>query len=352
MAAETAFVLYRWLLTEYNNPAAPLTTCRLLLSPTESEISARPEIAEVAEACTLDHFLRDSTEWRRDASDDNANVTVLYLAGHALERHREEQIVLMEDFGDGIGPLLRNSISTANIFNGMAPAGRQRNIALTQLYFFDMGRTRAVESARTELMSPSLVFDVEFSNLADPRSAVIFYASSSGQMAYGYSGGPTLFGDALLACLRGGAGRREEQADGGEAWVVSVHSLARALPMYVDRIAAAAEIEQRVVIGGSVNEAIVHYLPGPPPVEVALRVDPAAAHACTWVKIWNTADELAFEGRPPAPGDTFTLPAGVYRIVVETTAPTAWATPKPRWIVVEPPEHSIKVALTDAAPAQ
>jgi len=78
----------------------PLETVRMLLS---RDPDPEPDV----DRCTLENFLRAASDWRRDAS----NVTWLYLVGYGLELDRE-QVFLLEDFGDGIGPLLRNAVST------------------------------------------------------------------------------------------------------------------------------------------------------------------------------------------------------------------------------------------------
>jgi hypothetical protein len=299
--------------------------------------------------CTADNFLEAAAYWREDASTNAGNVTIAYLCGHAFEQHREDQTLLMSDFGNGLGGLLRNAVSTASLFNGMAQSRRQPNIALTQLYFFDFARTSHQELHELTWLNATGVFDAESLGIADERSAAIFYAAAPGQMAYGVRGG-TVFGLAVLDCLRGAAGRRAlgEAPDSASEWVVSVHSLARALPSYVDRLTSEYDIRQNVVVSGSVRDAVIQHLVNPPPVELRVEVAPEHLRGSIAIELRSDIDDMVQVVELES-GRALRVAGGFYRVTALVPDGSNIVPPKPRWTLLEPPVATINLNFTNAS---
>lgn len=320
-AALTAYKIYCWLLKRQNDLSMPLATCRLLLSPSPAEVEVEPELRGLVDHCTLANFLTAAKEWRTDASSHKENITFFYFAGHGLERKTGDQVLLMEDFSDGIGGTLRNAVESSNLSNGMAPFSTQRNISRTQLYFVDACRVHPKVFEKYEWMSTSIVWDVE-SSVFDDRQAPIFYAAVPGSKAFGLKGDQTIFSKALLQCLDSDAVDLKSE-DGEEQWCVSIHSLNTALGNSIRELNQTIGAEQNFITNGLRTDVIIRRLDQPPLINFVLEVEPRDALQVTKVEIKDMDGDLLNDatGNPielsvplsPHPYEC-TLPGGYYRI--------------------------------------
>ena len=224
IAVETARYVHRWLLEHADELAAPLATCRVLLSGGEDGMQAP----------TLDGFLRAASAWRDDASSDRSGMTICYLAAQGFTGDQSGEVLLLEDFGERVGGLLRNSIDVASLPRGMAPTQWTPDIARTQLFFVDVV-TRWPPSDALLGSQATAVFDAPLGEKYDDRVAMTFRGSAP-VPAMTPPLGITPFSDAVLTCLEGRA--CEHLPDGG--WAVTTTGLAKAL-------------------GGVIRERNVHY---------------------------------------------------------------------------------------------
>ncbi len=273
--ALTAYQVYRWMLDHQQNFPVPLVTCRLLLSPSLDEVAAEPALNELAKPCTLNNFLVAASGWRDDAGSNEGNITFFYFAGHGVQRTKDDAVLLLEDFGDGIGGPLRNTVDINNIFKGMAKSIAHPKMAQTQLYFIDACRDFLAAFKNFEPEETTQVFRVQLSG-EDKRTAPIFYAAAPGTQAIGIRGEQTLFSKALLDCLNGDAGVFEE-VNGQERWHVSIHSLNEALETKIDDWNATLQAKQDFILGGWVANTPICFLQQPPVVEIILEVIPLEA---------------------------------------------------------------------------
>jgi len=313
-SALTAYKMYRWLLERQRNLSVPFATCRLLLSPSPEEAPIKPELNSLADSCTLDKFLTAVMDWRSDASSHKDNVTFFYFAGHGVQRSKGDQVLLLEDFGDGIGGTFTKAVNTKNIYNGMVKSITRPNMAQTQLYFVDACTITPSRFKLYEQMETSSVWNIELSG-RDDRRASIFYAAVPGSKAYALKGDQTTFSKALLACLNGAAGESEEM-DGQQRWYVSIHSLARTLGDYIQESNQTTGAEQEFTLDGMGGDTIILSLDSPPLVDFILELDPPEALPFTKIEVWNDKNELI--GRLPAPLNPYPypgkFPAGIYQI--------------------------------------
>jgi hypothetical protein len=344
--ALTAYKLYQWLVEHQQSLPVPLATCRLLLSPSPDEIAAEPLLNGLADPATLDNFLVEAANWRNDASSHQDNVTFFYFAGHGAQRTKDDAVVLLEGFGDGIGVPLKNAVDVNNIFKGMASTDAHPNIAQTQLYFVDACRDFLAAFKNFEPDNTTQVFRVQLTGV-DKRTAPIFFAAVPGTKALAIRGDQTLFSKALLDCLNGDAGDLRE-VNGQERWYVSVHSLNKALFTKVDDWNRTLNTEQDFVLGGLVTDKIVVFLDNPPSVEILLEVDPLEALQSTRI------EALDDQGLPvpvlPHPLDPHPYrckwPAGFYTISAVIDPPDArWVNVPGRARPVMPPRLHRKVKV-------
>ncbi len=312
--ALSAYKIYRWLEAHQENLPRPLATCRLLLSPTPAEVVAEPAMDGLADRATLENFLRAAKDWRDDANRHVDGITFFYFAGHGAQRTKDDAVILLEDFGDGLGGPLKNAVDVGNIHKGMAQSAAFPNLAQTQLYFVDACRDFLSAFRNHEPDDATQVFRVQLTG-EDRRVAPIFFAAVPGAKAYALIGEQTLFCKALISCLDNDAGDFRE-VNGEDKWCVSVHSLSEALSKLMAEINATQGANQEVTVGGLVQEAIIHYLDRPPSVKVILEVEPKDAVEVTQVQV------LDDQGMPlpdvPFPLQPYpyqcTWPAGFYTI--------------------------------------
>ncbi|MGY2932031.1 hypothetical protein ACVWZ6_001633 [Bradyrhizobium sp. GM6.1] len=226
-AATSAYRLFRWL-TEGRRFSVPLTTVRLLLSPSLGETQVDVGMLEAGgDRGTLQNFLAAAAEWRTDAAGHPDNVTIFYFAGHGVQRGNPDSVLLLEDFGSPGGGPLRNAVDVDNIFLGMAPSEQRSGIARTQLYFIDTCRLQPRDLDNYQHMSTTATFEI-YKRGTDDRRAPIYHASSPGSAAYGVPGGQTVFNKVLLDALKGDAAK-EEMVGGVIRKMLSVNGLDSAL---------------------------------------------------------------------------------------------------------------------------
>jgi len=273
----------------------------------------------------------------------------LYFAGIGKEIARSEPILLLQDFGNDFGPLLRGTVSVNNLVYGLSPTERQLEIARTQLFFIDSSRTDFTGALRHELANSTPVFDATVLGI-DDRCAPIFYASQSGGRAFGIKGEQSLFSAALLKCLDGAAAvpaASSSQPDSDHLeWEVTTSSLIdgldstlRAEKRAKNEEFARSNVTPEYAVGGVVRDALIHRLEQPPSVAVSLQSEILGAP----IDILNEFDDVVTTVTPKdhTPIE-ITLPAGFYRAVVRDGAPDAARRPR-RTKLVKPARYEWKV---------
>ena len=132
--ALSAYLILDWVIRAHQSGQLPfpLATCRLLLSPTPSELQKappigneqqpyRPTMAQLgAPRCTLKSLRDAAAYWRADAETRSDAATLFYFAGHGIQRSRGDQILLLEDFASS-PLLLEYAVDVSSLRDGMAP---------------------------------------------------------------------------------------------------------------------------------------------------------------------------------------------------------------------------------------
>jgi len=336
--ASSAARVSDWLLARRDRLAKPLATSRMLLSPSASE--AVPSCQEP----TLENLLAAAAEWRADAATHRDGLAFFYFAGHGFELSSTEQALLLKDFGNGIGPLLRGAVSVNNLFYGMAPTSRTPEMARTQVFFLDASRVHHRTLPSFERQNTTALFDADLATL-DDRSAAVFYASSPGGWAYGITQGFTLFSQSLLDCLDGAAATVVSENDLQEAtWGVTLYSLAEELPRAVYALSDSLGCYQRVSVGGSLGPGLICYADGPPRVEVSLQIEPEAAAPLAQVTVTDASDQVV-STTTGTPSDKLKLPAGVYHVRVSFEPPSPPFVDRARHMRAAPPYSTWRIRV-------
>ena len=317
----TAYRIYQWIDAHRSQFPIPVVTCRVLLSPSAIELGVEPKLADFPTS-TLRNFLQAAKDWRKDASTSAQNATLFYFAGHGIERNKGDAVLLLEEFGDGLGGALANAVDMHNIYYGMASPETGQTIAQQQLYFVDACRNLSKTIAGFEQMQATPVFNVKLAD-SDLRSAPIYYAAAPGTLAQAVPGEQTVFSKALLDCLEGDAAEFKS-VDGEDRWAISVLSLNKALTVKVDDWNRTLGAGQYYAPDGQQIETNIRFLEQPPVAEVVIQVDPADALQVTRLEVRDGSGMLV--ANLPVPLDPHPYkarwPAGFYSIGATIQPPT------------------------------
>jgi Caspase domain len=293
----------------------PLKTVRLLLSPSQAEITAEPALANSGAArANRTAFETAVADWRGDATRNASDITFLFYSGHGIQRGPEEGILLLDDFLSRPGAALAKCIEIGNIRNGMAPSPAFPNIALTQFYFIDACLARPEVLAK--FVNPQVpdVFDVEL-NVVDRREAPMMFSTVDGAIALARKGKVSHFAEALMLALQRAAEEPEEVDGLGTVWPVTSLTVMNALNRYY----AANKLGTKPKMGSIVGSPILRYLPGPPDVDLAVEVRPENLGAPCGIGVLDE-NNVAIPNCNPAAMTKFglTVKAGIYRVQVDS----------------------------------
>lgn len=343
--ATSGWKFANWLKDSYNNPAAPLGTVRLLLSPSDWEKQNVPALAglpaEVLPA-TRDNVAAAVDEWHDACKTNPDNVAILYASGHGIQISKDDGgIVLLEDFAKEKS-VLTQSLDVPAVRAGMAGA----TMAQQQFYFVDACAVRPKEAIDFQSMGQGVNLPNPFEGAA--RCSAVYYSASPSTEALGEPGNGTLFVQALIDCLELAAVDTHTHENGW--WVVTTSSLMKALEPRVKALAKGFNATQDTTTGGQLAEVIFHVLPEPPKVPVTLELDPEDVVAAATARLWDGVATSVFEGEKFTPKLTKSVPAGQYVLTVEIKPPVPGfedqipAFPVPAL----PPEFVKKVAVPPA----
>jgi hypothetical protein len=335
-AARSASEFAGWLLEHYHNPGAPLRSVRVLLSPAAGEqlapaIAAR--LTDVRPALLPD--VEEAMQEFTDACDTHRdNVAIVYVAGHGVQVSKAGALLLLEDFGArGQPSKLRAAVDVA----GKHASMRSNATARRQFWFVDACRQRPAVARKFEQLALPQAFDVP---AGDADTSPLFLAATTGKAAYARPGGRTLFCEALLWALGGGAATSPE--DGGiEAWHVSVTSLIQKLPPRVRTLAQAEGAEQSVDVAGRVLDAVFHEFGAAPQADLCVDLAPPEAQAAARATL-KLDDEIVVDDAGDWPLKR-RVDAGLYRLDVVAGAPYV---PRQKVLSIKPPATAFNIKVT------
>ncbi len=347
--AITAYKIYQWLIRRQDRLAVPLASCRLLLAPSEREAKDEKALDELKVPCNVNDFLTAANAWCQDAQGNRDNTTLFYFSGLGKELSRSEPIIMLQDFGSPVGPVLRGTVSVNNLLYGMSPTERQKDIARTQLFFLDSSRVILPELQSYQVANTTRVFDAALLGV-DDRRAPVFYAAPPGGRAFAVKGQQTLFSTVLLDCLNGDAAVPEEiDEEGNEPhWCVTISSLIDGLGQGLKALNEKNrryKIEQHFTVGGLVRDAVLHYLDAAPQVEVRVEVAPAGAAKRTRVELIDDQGKKFATTKDSSNPQIFTatVPGGFYGLTAVTEGEAVEQ--KTRMRLVKPPHTQWKVKV-------
>ncbi|MBA3359994.1 MAG: caspase family protein [Acidimicrobiia bacterium] len=324
-AARSASEIANWLLTEYQNPATPLASLNVLLSPAAGEVVSDPtgKLAAVGRA-RRDEF-EQAVMALAQRSKSPQSMCVVYVAGHGIQLTTRGAFLLLEDCGRSDKA---NELYGAADMAGLHGAFMAQGQALNQVWFVDACRQRPSFANSFEELAGA--FTLSKSAIEKVDSSVLFLAASSREAAFAEIGGTTLFSQALLTMLRGAAAVGPD--DVCDVWNVPVLRLADRLAPAVKKLAGAKQAKQQVDVTGKVNPNVVQRFARPPMVRFHPMLDPGEAAATARASLKARGATVLSDAPWPVDCD---VAAGLYTLSVTTDPPFQ---PIDGWAVnLEPP---------------
>lgn len=314
-AARSASEFAAWVLKDYRCDRAPLRSLRVLLSPSDGE-EIHPDIEALLHgdfSATIGNVKAELLGFQNACDTHPDNVAIVYVAGHGVQLTGNGAIVLLHDFGDNAHlEELEGAIDMVGVHAGM----RHPNTARTQFWFVDACRQKPSIARRFETLEGALTLSKP---IGDTESSPLFLAATTGREAFARAGGVTLFNEALMWAVRGGAAVGPEDAGIG-SWHVSVTSLISRLPNRVRALAAAEGADQSVDIAGKPIEAVFHEYAEIPKVDLTVALLPDKAKSVSRGTLKQNATVPVVEDFADWPMHT-QVEAGLYLLSVEATAP-------------------------------
>ena len=334
-AARSASEFAAWMLQQYRNPAAPLASLRVLLSPADGE-QIDPAIAALlpappeAHAATLANVKAELLAFRAACATHPDNVAIVYAAGHGVQLTKNGAILLLHDCGDDAH---LNELDGAIDMTGVHAGFNHPDTAQTQFWFIDACRQEPAMAERYETMEAGLTLDAL---PGAARANPVFMASSTQMAAFARVQGRTLFCEALLSGLAGGFAAPPDDFNAG--WYVSVNQFTTKLDKGVEALAAAEQLEQLIGMGGTPRQALFHALEQPPEAVVDVNVPQGLAAQCVGTlshrklgKVLDANQQWPMHG---------TVRSGIYELSVDVGDP---ARNFFDYVTVTPPSFSRKV---------
>lgn len=294
----SAVRLARWLLDEYNNAQAPLGSVDLLLSA----VPGSPPPPWPVEGATLASIRAAYKRWLARCDLNAGNLALFYYCGHGVEGP-DRLAVLCEDFGADPDLVFGHAIDFVRAQSGMGSCK-----AGTRLFIADACREVRKEALAQLDFAPVVLRDTRIADLArheEPR----LYATGRDRRAFGRSGEPSLFLEALLSALSGGAA---EPGPGGQ-WTVTIGRLISQTALALERLTNKPGVPAQASTGdGSyAGNTVLHVLPTAPMVRVRVTCDPNAANATAQFAL-HAGRSIPF-ARAPMPGEwAIEVPARFY----------------------------------------
>jgi hypothetical protein len=270
-----------WLLTGFVNPARPLASIELLLSPgtyiPSDEAADKLGVAHgssvIVETATLENIQAAFDRWLARCNHDRTvnpqgeevgDAAFFFFSGHGLEK--EVSLLLPEDFGrDANVPFARAiDLTTTHRRMGQCKAD-------LQCWFVDACREAPIELL-TSQDKPGVTLKGDTDERFWLRDAPIYQAAAEGRKAFGPIDKPTYFTQELIACLNGlGADRKV-----GAQWRVTTQSLRAGVNAAIDRLLPVdgKRVTCDTGSGKSNFTRTIHFAPDPVPVLAKVFCNP------------------------------------------------------------------------------
>ncbi len=277
--------IVQWLEREYQNPACPLGSIEVVLSPKETMTRADGSNVNSG-AATMAETKQAFDDWYARCNQDEGSIAFFYFAGHGISTI--SQFLLLSDFGN---PDLPDEWENCIDFSGMK-SGMIKCKADTQLYFIDACRDAPIAAlTKKNPHGRPLAGGSTFLDTVD--LSIAYYAASEGRAAHGKDGEETYFCKALITCLNGAGARKPLP------WRVNTAALSYALGSVIEEMASVTNLP--LTCECPVLKPVTFHYPPKGAVVVSVSCDDDQASAESAIRITQGAkvrNSVAGESRP------------------------------------------------------
>jgi hypothetical protein len=294
----------------------PLATVRLLLAASPAERLEDHSLARKAARPNKKNFIKAAMYWREDVAVHPDNIALFYFGGHGVQRYLNDQILLLEGFGEeGLGVHLADGVDSQRLIRGMAPSKKYSDMGRRQLFMFDACRFSPPEFVRREAERVGDILAPE-DTLDDDRNCAVLYATAPGKLSYATRGRSTVFARSFIQAMN----RQGAQQDSGilgtnvTRWSVRASTLADSISELVKLDPTPFRDEQLVESANARSDFVLRKLRRPPRIRISLRLQPAADHKRAALALRNDRFQAVRQsGVPiePYPYESL-LHAGIY----------------------------------------
>lgn len=264
-----------WFLGAFENPDRPLASLSLILSestPKAYEHARVPAGTGPVPSGTVEDIRKAVIAWSRRASGRRDNSLVFGFCGHGLQAGNP--VLLCRDYNEDAESRFHGAIDFEQF--RIALSTRQPD---TQLLLVDACRLPDLDDAQLGQATPgNPLLDTQSLTKRDnvPALQSVQFATSLYTEAWGRDDGPSLFTEALVKALDGGAAEMTAE------WWVTSSRLQTVLTTYLARASIAEGVVQRPAAAQSQDFRICK--PGPIAVDVYVT---AAAEPAVWGESWR-----------------------------------------------------------------
>lgn len=299
----SAIAFAEWVRDSHLDPSAPLATVDLLVSDGKAAVDyTRPDGSVVTlEIPTKAAIAAALRLWKQRGAAHDGDLLIFFFCGHGVARGFQLAL-LAQDFGSDEEQPFNGAIW----FEGMRE-GMRNGRATRQIYFVDACRVGSENLLRDYVASLDAVFSARAPFTVDLAQSV-YYATTTGQSAYGRPGETSLFTRNLLLGLQGLAAN-DDRGD----WRIETTKLQRVLTELSREFALPEHFGLQSPTSGEQVSFDLHRLRDAPivplfmqpswsdeddlpPTDIrSVEVFREGARAMRWLDPWETADDCSWE---------------------------------------------------------
>ena len=264
---QSAARIATWLKDHLAAPNLTLGTIDLLVSA--AQLSPFKHFGEDIERASMSNIERAVLRWLALGDAHPDSLLLFFFSGHGIGSGAYSAL-LADDFGaPPKAAALRNAIDFNSLYIGMDQCK-----ARSQCYFVDACRIASTTLLETHgygtsILTPRLKPEHPL------RRAPVYASTLPGARAYGLTGQPSFFTEAIISGLEG-AGADDSDGNG---WQVRTDALNPGIRRSLERLLEQADPNaSQVIEANHMNDFTLHCLPGEPIVPVAVSCEPASAN--------------------------------------------------------------------------
>lgn len=251
-----------WLINSYENPDRQLETVALLLAENPASTFTNPATGAQLnpERANYSNVAAAIQDWARRGAENPNNLLIFYFCGHGVAQGSDMSLLTAEYGADPLAPL-----DEALDFRKFRLA-MSRNLPNQQIYFVDACRASSDSLIQSQGYAGRTPVQVGQQSAAETP---IYFATLSGEDAFGKQGEVSFFTKALIKGLNGMGSDNPEGK-----WLVTTTRLKEAIDYEVKRAFEGGVKRRQVPPTDELSTFVIHRLKSQPEVPVTVTCEP------------------------------------------------------------------------------